>query len=191
VNTPVAYNARPAFSVEKQTMWKNILCLLGLLVASTLSAKGVYQTPDAFLNEAFDGQPPKPAVIWLTGETGKAVAGILQHKPNRLRVRYWARGARSAWILEEIGKEKPITVGIVIDDGRIRRIRVLAFRESRGDEVRHAFFTRQFENAALENGNRLDRSIDGISGATLSVRALTKLARVALYLDGQRRRHES
>ncbi len=171
-------------------MWKNILCLLGLLVVSPLLAKGIYQTPEAFLNEVFDGQPPKPAVIWLTGETGKAVAGILQHKPNRLRVRYWARGARSAWILEEIGKEKPITVGIFIEDGRIRLIRVLAFRESRGDEVRHAFFTRQFDNATLRDDMQLDRPIDGISGATLSVRALTKLARVALYLDSQRRRHE-
>ena len=171
-------------------MWKRILGLLCLLAASPLGAKGVYQTPAAFLDEAFDGQPPKPAVIWLAGKTGKAVAEILQHRPNRLRVRYWARGARSAWILEEIGKEKPITVGIVIDEGRIRRIRVLVFRESRGDEVRHAFFTRQFENATLRDDTQLDRVIDGISGATLSVRALTKLARVALYLDSQRRGNE-
>ena len=160
------------------------LLLLGL--APALSARGVYQTPEAFLAEAFDGNPPKPAVIWLTGEKRKVVTRILQHKPNRLRVRYWARGGRSAWILEEIGKEKPITVGIVIENGRITRIRVLIFRESRGDEVRHAFFTRQFDQAALQADLQLDRPIDGISGATLSVRALTKLARVALYLDRQR-----
>lgn len=160
------------------------LLLLGL--APTLSARGVYQTPEAFLAEAFDGNPPKPAVIWLTGEKRKVVTEILQHRPDRLRVRYWARDGRSAWILEEIGKEKPITVGIVIENGRITRIRVLIFRESRGDEVRHAFFTRQFDQAGLAPGHRLDRPIDGISGATLSVRALTKLARVALYLDRQR-----
>ncbi len=165
--------------------------VLLLLLPPLATAKGVYQTPEAFLAEAFDGQPPKPAVIWLTGERKKAVAEILQHRPNRLRVRYWARGNRSAWILEEIGKEKPITVGIVIDDGRISRIRVLVFRESRGDEVRHAFFTRQFTDARLRADRELDRPIDGISGATLSVRALTKLARVALYLDGLRRGHES
>ncbi len=160
------------------------LLLLGLV--PPLAAKGVYEAPAAFLADAFEGAPPTPAVIWLTGAKRKAVTQILQHKPDRLRIRYWARAGRSAWILEEIGKEKPITVGVVIDDGRISRIRVLVFRESRGDEVRHAFFTRQFERAGLAPGNRLDRPIDGISGATLSVRALTKLARVALYLDHQR-----
>ncbi len=170
-------------------MLKHLLWITLLIMNVPAQGRGVYQTPAAFVAEAFAGQPPKPAVIWLTDETGKAVAGILQHRPNRLRVRYWARGAHSAWILEEIGKEKPITVGIVIDDGRIRYMKVLAFRESRGDEVRHAFFTRQFENATLRDDTRLDRPIDGISGATLSVRALTKLARVALYLDS-RRPHE-
>jgi hypothetical protein len=33
--------------------------------------------------------------------------------------------------------------------------------------------------------HELDRNIDGISGATLSVRALTRLARVALLLDAE------
>jgi len=153
------------------------------LLAPPAQARGVYQTPEEFLAEAFAGDPPKPGVIWLTGEKRKMVTRILQHKPDRLRVRYWARGTRSAWILEEIGKEKPITVGILIDTGRISRIRVLVFRESRGDEVRHPFFTRQFEQATLQPDYQLDRPIDGISGATLSVRALIKLARVALYLD--------
>jgi hypothetical protein len=46
--------------------------------------------------------------------------------------------------------------------------------------VRHDFFTREFDSAALDGGGELDRGIDGISGATLSVRAVTRLARVAL-----------
>jgi hypothetical protein len=50
--------------------------------------------------------------------------------------------------------------------------------------VRHAFFTRQFDQAQLENG-KLDRSIDGITGATLSVEALQRAARLALWLDQQ------
>lgn len=56
------------------------------------------------------------------------------------------------------------------------------FRESRGFEVRYPFFTDQFRGARLREGLDLDREIDGISGATLSVRALTKLARLALLL---------
>ena len=77
---------------------------------------------------------------------------------------------------------KPITTGLVINEDRVERIRVLEYRESRGGEVRHPFFTGQFKGAGLTEEHRLDRPIDGISGATLSVRALKKLAALALYL---------
>ncbi len=163
----------------------NSLCLFCLLSGSVM-AEQVYQTPSEFLQQAFDGDPPKPAVLWLNKERQKVIREILGHPLRQLRLRYWARGKRSAWILEEIGKEHPITTGIVVEDGRIRQIRVLTYRESRGYEVHNAFFTDQFKGAGLDQQLKLDRPIDGISGATLSVRALTKLARLALYLDRQR-----
>jgi len=169
---------------------KKFIPLITLLVflagIGNTTAKGIYQSQTDFLNEVFAGDVPKPALIWITGERRKTATQILQHKPNRLRIRYWARATHSAWVLEEIGKERPITVGIVIKDGQIQQLRVLAFRESRGDEVRHDFFTRQFQQATLKADLQLSNSIDGISGATLSVRALRKLARLALYLDQQR-----
>jgi len=72
---------------------------------------------------------------------------------------------------------------VVIQDGVLERIKVLIFRESRGWEVRYPFFTDQFKGAALNHDGALNKSIDGISGATLSVRALKKIATLALYLD--------
>ena len=165
---------------------RNLLTLLLLLVLGTsASARGVYQTQDDFLAEVFGGSPPQAAVVWLRGEVKATAAAILGHDYPALRIRYWGKGKRTAWILEEIGKEKPITVGLVVDDNTLRSIRVLEFRESRGWEVRHGFFTDQFSGARLTGGQELDRSIDGISGATLSVRALEKLARLALYLHSQ------
>ena len=171
-------------------VFRLLVLLILFFAAGSVAAKGVYQTQGDFLDEVFAGQVPKPKRIWLTGEVGKAATEILQHKPPRLRLRYWADARRSAWVLEEIGKERPITVGIVIEEGRIALLRVLTFRESRGDEVRHDFFTRQFLQAGLKDDLQLTQSIDGISGATLSVRALQKLARLALYLDRQRRAKE-
>lgn len=155
--------------------------IIALLVVPRAWAE-VYQSPEAFLNEVFAGAIPAPEALWLTGEVRDSATEILGHEPPQLRVRYWRRDARSAWILEEIGKEKPITTGIVVDAGRIERIRVLVFRESRGWEVRHSFFTDQFTRMGLTAERKLDGTVDGISGATLSVRALTKLARLALYL---------
>ncbi|VAW73066.1 hypothetical protein MNBD_GAMMA15-2276 [hydrothermal vent metagenome] len=156
-----------------------LLSLMPLLVW----ARGTYQEPQDFLSDSFDGQAPEASIVWLIGERKLAAREILGHDYSSLRVRYWRKENRSAWILEEIGKDHPITMGVVIQDGRLERIKVLVFRESRGWEIRHPFFTRQFQDARLNNDGRLDRSIDGISGATLSVRAMKKIATLALYLD--------
>jgi hypothetical protein len=164
---------------------KFIPALLLVLTCSNLAARGVYQQPEDFLSDTFTGSVPDAAVIWLTGERKDVVTQLLGHSYPSLRVRYWRRDQRSAWVLEEIGKEQPITVGLVIRQGRLERIKVLEFRESRGWEVRHSFFTDQFRDARLDEQRNLDRHIDGISGATLSVRAMKKLAALALYLDGE------
>ncbi len=156
-----------------------LLSLIPLLVW----ARGEYQKPQDFLSDSFDGNPPEAAVVWLSGERKQRVREILGHDYPALRVRYWRKESRSAWILEEIGKDHPITIGVVIQDGQLERIKVLVFRESRGWEIRHPFFTDQFRDARLNEDNGLDRSIDGISGATLSVRAMKKIATLALYLD--------
>jgi hypothetical protein len=164
-----------------------VTVVLLTLVCPGLMARGVYQEPDAFLSEVFAGDVPEPEVIWLTGERKGVVNELLGHDYATLRVRYWRRDPRSTWILEEIGKEQPITVGLVVNEGRLERIKVLVFRETRGWEVRHPFFTDQFTNAQLDGNRDLDRHIDGISGATLSVRAMKKLAALALYLDAEAR----
>jgi hypothetical protein len=133
-------------------------CLLvcNQFLGSPAYATGNYQKPSEFIQQVFSGNVPK--------------------------IKYWRKDARTAWILEEIGKERPITAGIVINDSRIESINVLTFRESRGWEVRYPFFTDQFSDATLKENNQLDRHIDGISGATLSVKAMTKMARLALVL---------
>ena len=153
-----------------------------LLLSGTSHAKGVYQQPDEFISKAFE-QVPEPQLIWIKGELREQIETILQHKYSAKRVRFWKHNSRSAWILEEIGKKKPITVGIIIDDSKISQLKVLVFRETRGWEVRYPFFPDQFKQLFLTEENRLNESIDGISGATLSVRALDKLARIALLLD--------
>jgi hypothetical protein len=160
-----------------------IAALLLPLVSAPAPAADVYLAPEKFLSETFDGSVPKPSVLWIAGDTRAAVERILGHSAVALRIRYWQHGARSAWILEEIGKTEPITTGFVVDRGALARVAVLVYRESRGWEVRYPFFTDQFKGATLTDMNQLDRGIDGIAGATLSVRALTRLARVALLLD--------
>lgn len=160
-----------------------VLCLPAIGTGAT--DEEVYQAPAAFVAEAFaDGAAGEPRMLWLTAALKPEIKSILGHDYPALRLRYWRRGERTAWILEEIGKVKPITTGIVVEAGRITRLQVLVYRESHGWEVKHPFFTDQFKGATLTDGNRLSEPIDGITGATLSVNALRRLSRLALYLDG-------
>ena len=159
--------------------------ILSLTNSTVAVAGGVYQEPADFIKEVFDNDPPKADVLWLNKDLKEQIVKILDHKYKGLRIRYWQQDERSAWVLEEIGKEKLITVGIVINKQKIEQVKVLVFRESRGWEVRHDFFTDQFKQAGIKENNQLDKTIDNISGATLSVRAIRKLATIALLLDSQ------
>jgi hypothetical protein len=171
----------PSFSMNIRAFLLAVL----LLPVIPAAADNAYQSPDEFLDKVFGGPPPAPQILWLKGETRETAREILGHKYPGLRIRYWAKDNRSAWIMEEIGKVKPITAGLVVNNGSLEIIQVLAFRESRGWEIRYPFFTNQFSGVTLTEEYKLDRIIDGISGATLSVTAMKKLARLALYFDKQ------
>ncbi len=160
------------------------LALFGLVaVMLALPAQSeVYLTPEKFLSESFAGAVPTPKIVWLTGALAQQAEAVLGHKAAALRIRYWAMGARSAWILDEIGKTEAITAGFVIENQKIAQVQVLEFRESRGFEVRHPFFTNQFIGLELQENSRLSDPVDGISGATLSVRAMESMAKFSLLL---------
>lgn len=159
------------------------LFLLAAMVVSNVHAIEQYLKPEQFLTEIFGSNTPKPQVLWVTKDIAKQAEKILGHTHGQLRQRYWKDNTKSAWIFDEIGKEEPITAGFVVSDGKILQVRVLTYRESRGGEVRYPVFLKQYEGVALQADAYLNRNIDGISGATLSVNAMNRMARLALYFD--------
>lgn len=163
--------------------------MLALTVARTGAGadEEVYLEPAEFVSRAFDGAPPAPAKLWVKGELRSRIRDLLGTNLSGLRQRYWKAGTRSVWILEAIGRDRPITAGYVVEDGEVAKVEILVYRESRGWEVRYPFFTDQFRGARLTDTLSLDRHIDGITGATLSVRAISALANVALLLDREAR----
>jgi len=151
-------------------------------MASTVTAKE-YLSKKEFLQLAFQQtEIPAAKTLWLNEELQQKITAILDHPYPKLRIRYWQQAQQSVWILEEIGKEKPITFGVSINNNQVSVIRVLAFRESRGYEIRYQAFTQQFDNIGLTAEGKLDQTIDGITGATMSVNAMKKITRIALML---------
>lgn len=166
-------------------MYKIKITFLITLIALTshlVSAKGVYLEPETFLSEVFNQTTPKASRLLVKGEVKNNIKAILGHRYKSIRIPYWQKDGRTVWILEEIGKELPITAGFVVSDNKIEQFKVLIFRESRGWEIRNDFFTRQFTGAHLLPKQKLSNHVDNITGATLSVNAMKKLSRMALYL---------
>ena len=97
-----------------------------------------------------------------------------------------SRGGRNlgwALVLEEKGRFKPITFLVHLGpDRRVEAVLVMVYRESRGDAVRRTRFLDQFEGKDADDPLRLNRDVVGISGATLSSRALAAGVRKALLL---------
>jgi len=165
-----------------------LIAIAVVAFAGTATVPADYQSRQDFLRETLGNEEPQSDVIWMQAGLQEKAAEILGHPFGRLRVRYWYEGDRTAWVIDEIGKEKPITLGVVIEAGEIQSLRVLQFRESRGWEIRYPFFTRQFSGLRLNDTGSLNQRIDGITGATLSVRAATRSANLALVLDEHVRR---
>ncbi|CCQ92091.1 hypothetical protein NITGR_950049 [Nitrospina gracilis 3/211] len=72
----------------------------------------------------------------------------------------------------EIGRSYPITFMVVINpDGTVRDVEIMVYREPHGWEVRFEPFMSQFFG---RNAKNPFNDINNITGATLSVRSMTR-----------------
>lgn len=72
------------------------------------------------------------------------------------------------------GKDQPITYLVAVDPaGRLRDVDVLVYREPYGGEVAYEPWRRQFRGKGPDAPLVVGRDIQGISGATISVNAVT------------------
>lgn len=143
-----------------------------------------FQTPEAFLAEAFGAAVPPPATLDLDASRQSQVASVFGRPFPLSRVRYWRASGRTAWIFDDIGKVgyQPTTSGFVVAGGAVEAARVLIYRESRGEQVGERSFLQQLSGARV-SGAGLDRTVDNISGATYSVKMMERMAATALVLD--------
>jgi len=181
-----ASNLKPITSTALQYLLATIFLFL---ITSSINAKS-YMTQEEFLQltvkQLSIETDFKTKTLWLNKELQKQIKDILNHNYPKLRLRYKIslneRIPTTVWYLDEIGKERPISFGVSIKEETIQLIRVLEFRESRGYEIEALPFAEQFNNARLNEDRKLNKNIDGITGATMSVSAMKKISRVALFL---------
>lgn len=79
------------------------------------------------------------------------------------------------------GKDQPITFLVATDTSdRLRDVDILVYREPYGGEVAYESWRRQFRGKSASDTLEVGRQIRGISGATISVNAVTAGVRRAL-----------
>ncbi|MFQ5684270.1 MAG: FMN-binding protein [Candidatus Binatia bacterium] len=88
-----------------------------------------------------------------------------------------------AVVVEEIGKHRPITFIVGVEkNGRVRDVAVMVYREPYGSEVKDKRFLTQYEGKDLQAPLVPYRDIRNVTGATLSVEAISRGVKKALAL---------
>ncbi|MBQ0760350.1 MAG: FMN-binding protein [Zhongshania sp.] len=161
--------------------------MLALLCSMSVKAFELYktfQTPEVFLGEVFNSKVPAPKLLVLNAESQRKIAAVFNRSFPQQRIRYWENGDKTVWVFDDIGKEGyvPTTSGFVVNNGVVESSKVLIYRESRGEQVAEPSFLNQI-NGSKAAGNNLDKPVDNITGATLSVDMMKRMARTAITLD--------
>ncbi|HKW40357.1 MAG TPA: FMN-binding protein [Gemmatimonadales bacterium] len=79
-----------------------------------------------------------------------------------------------AAVADVMGKDQPITFLVAVDSAdRLKDVDILVYREPYGGEVAYEPWRRQFRGRTASDSLRVGKEIRSISGATISVHAVT------------------
>ena len=164
-------------------IYKTILILFSFLtiqynVNSAQSKKEVN-----FLSQAGEGKDLIKKRLIVKKKNKPLLKKIMGSRYKKSIFSYWIVEDKTIWILNSIGKYKPITAGFVVSDCKINSAQVLVYREQIGYEIKFPSFLTQFASNQLNDKIKLDKTISNISGATLSVNSMDRMARLALLLN--------
>ena len=173
-----------------------VITLTGLLlglITMTVGAEEEEYVEQMFLNKkqalqlAFPGvKKVKKKKVWLSDAQTAAIQKILgdQIEYKERRVTHYfglsddGQPIGAMVIGNEIGRSYPITFMVVINpDGTVKDVEVMVYREPHGWEVRFESFMSQFFG---RDASDPFNNINNITGATLSVRSMTKGVRKAV-----------
>jgi len=85
--------------------------------------------------------------------------------------------------IEEIGKHRPITLIVGIDEeGTVAGVAVMVYREAYGGEIRSRRFLQQYRGKSATDRLAPSQDIQNITGATLSARAVGRAVKKAIAI---------
>ena len=176
-------NTRKFNLIRRPFLWVVLMTFVfgSTLLSASEDERGVdvYLTKKEAFALAFPGMDQiKKEKKWLTDTQKEAIGKILGEEYKKRRLTYYfglndGGQPSSAMIIgNEIGRSYPITFMVVINpDGTVKDVEIMVYREPHGWEVRFESFLSQF--FGRDAGSPFD-DINNITGATLSVRSMTR-----------------
>ena len=158
---------------------------VSVLACSAASTHAVvYLTIEQAQVTIFPGKKLSSADVKLTGEQRKAIekaSGVRVRNPEQ---KIWKVEGGGWFILDEvIGKHEFISYAVgLTEDGAVKQIEVMDYRETYGGQVREEKWRAQFKGKKYGARLKLDEDIQNITGATLSSRHITEGVRRLLAL---------
>ncbi|HYA04571.1 MAG TPA: FMN-binding protein [Xanthobacteraceae bacterium] len=131
---------------------------------------------------------PAYAVQYLTVEEAQKLAFPSAHFTEIEAGRVWKASTGGIFVFDHvIGKHLYIDYAVAIEGGHVRRVDILAYRESYGGEIRSPSWLAQFVGKTAASPLHVGGDIRNISGATLSSLHVTEGVKRVLAAYGQLR----
>lgn len=113
--------------------------------------------------------------VTLSKEERKSIAKSSKTRVDRSEMHVWKTRDGGWFIVDQVvGKHEMIDIAVALtQEGTVKGIEVLTYRETYGGEIRHPKWLAQFLGRDHTEHLKLDKQIQNISGATLSCRHIT------------------
>jgi Na+-translocating ferredoxin:NAD+ oxidoreductase RnfG subunit len=148
--------------------------LATLAIVSPVQAT-VYMSVEQAQTLMFPGATLMPDFRTLTAEQASVIRKASGVGVRSRNLKLW-RASTGGWFIadEVVGKHEFIPFAMALDEnGAVKSIEILEYRESYGDQVRHPAWRAQFTGKRHGATLALTKDIKNISGATLSSRHIT------------------
>lgn len=163
------------------------ICCLALVLMGVASRAETYKTLDDALREAFPDAAVTRGTVALTEAQAARVTELSDENVDSLLV-YPYTATRdgavvgTAYFDAHRVRTLPETLMVVVDpSGRVARVEVLAFHEPR-EYLAPPPWLERWIGRELNEDLMLRRDVDGITGATLTARSVTKAVRQILAI---------
>jgi hypothetical protein len=158
--------------------------MMGLVMAG---GKGVFYSEESSRRELFPASTGISLDTLKLDSAAAAAAKTLIRQPIREKEAVFERVLSAEkpigyiYRARELGKVELMDFAVALDTaGKVQRVLLTTYRENIGGEVGSKRFMDQFKGKASGSALQLNRDIDGISGASLSSRAITVGVRKAV-----------